>query len=94
MHSQENVRLLEDSLSESKTSSKVIRNICSSFNEVVYPAETILILDNEPLKYLYLIKEGTCDIFSTSIHPLDINKKKTPFTTIKATGGQVALGLD
>lgn len=94
MHSIDNVRLLEDSLSPSKASAKVLRNISNSFSERTYPADTILILENTPLQYIYFLKEGTCELTSSDSHPLVGHNRVNPFTKLKATGGNVALGLD
>ena len=85
---------MEDSLSPSKASAKVLRNISNSFSERTYPADTILILENTPLHYIYFIKEGTCEITSSDSHPLIGHPRLNPFTKLKATGGNVALGLD
>lgn len=91
--SPKNTKILEDMFACSKTSQKVALRICKQFAERSFPADTYLCREGQPLPYIYIVKDGICEIFSER-HPLALDKRKTPFKSVKTTGTQVALGLD
>ena len=91
----ENLDLIRGQIPNSLISQATLKKVAIGFSEKRYPSGKFLIEQDKPLKYLYLIKSGTCEVFNKE-HPLKHESMRAEtkfFQTMPFTGEEVCLGL-
>lgn len=60
----ENINLVRGRISSEILTQNVVKKIARCFNEKEFPAGKILIEEGSALKMIYILKSGTCEVYS------------------------------
>lgn len=60
----ENIKLVRGQVSTDTLSHNIVKRVSRCFNEKEFPPGKLIVEEGMPLKSIYVIKSGTCEVFS------------------------------
>ena len=61
---QENINLIRGEISQVLLSKNVLAKVARGFAEKSYPTGKIILEEGKPLRNIYVLKTGTCEVYS------------------------------
>lgn len=91
----ENMALIRGEISQVLLSKNVLKKVARGFTEKIYPPGKFILTEGQPLRSIFVLKSGTCEVFSSE-HPLKrvtSNHNSQFFKKMPVTGEELCLGL-
>lgn len=91
----ENIKLVRGNISTDVLTHNMMKKVSRCFYERVFPPGKVIISEGQQLKYIYIIKSGTCEVYSKQ-NPLKNRKQDDEqfFLKLPMQGDLICLGLN
>ena len=91
----ENIKLVRGQISTEVLTHNTVKKVSRCFNEREFPSGKTIITEGQKMKNIYIVKSGTCEVFSTQ-NPLRSNRLNDEefFLKLPMWGDMLCLGLN